>query len=411
MATTNKAQNSAPTWLNNTYLQTALRSGEGDPSIEVISSEIKPATIAGDNYGSDMYRAVVKLRREGRTEEKSIIIKANKPVSAEFLAKIKSWRDVFLTEIQVFAVAVPAMSNLLSKISTRRYEPFTAKYISSHRGVGNSALVVEDLKAQGFRLASTATGLDMKHCALVLRRIAQFHAASKAAYHRNPSSFDVFLANMYSDEQPPPIEPFFVINVKSCAEEVETWPGFKERFGEKMHRMADTVMADWCRAVTRDDSGFNVLTHGDLWLNNLMFRYSDDTGEVEDVRFVDFQLTHWTSPAVDLQYFLNSSASPEILEKSDLLIQEYYSTLCDTLTLLGHENLQPKLSELKEEFEKKAKLGVITAIVIRSVAFPDRSKICDILKVLAYEEVLHFSDDYKQLIRTLLPIYEKWGWI
>jgi aminoglycoside phosphotransferase (APT) family kinase protein len=60
-------------------------------------------------------------------------------------------------------------------------------------------------------------------------------------------------------------------------------------------------------AVRRRESGFNVLIHGDLWVNNILF------GGLEDaVRLVDFQLTHFTSPVLDLLYFIVTSATIEV---------------------------------------------------------------------------------------------------
>jgi thiamine kinase-like enzyme len=74
--------------------------------------------------------------------------------------------------------------------------------------------------------------------------------------------------------------------MKSLAKEVEKWPIFNDRFAGKLHRFADKAADLLIKLLERDDDDFNVFVHGDLWKNNLMFRYSDDTNEVMDVRYV-----------------------------------------------------------------------------------------------------------------------------
>ena len=64
-----------PSWLNSEYLEEALRSNGNNPDITVTSCEIKPATLAGDHYTSEMYRATLQTEDNGKTEEISVIIK------------------------------------------------------------------------------------------------------------------------------------------------------------------------------------------------------------------------------------------------------------------------------------------------------------------------------------------------
>jgi fructosamine-3-kinase len=80
------------------------------------------------------------------------------------------------------------------------------------------------------------------------------------------------------------IETVYQSSLKSLAKEVEKWPLFSDRFAFKLYRVADKAVDFIIKILERDDDDFNVFIHGDLWVNNIMFRYSDVTDEVVDVR-------------------------------------------------------------------------------------------------------------------------------
>ncbi|XP_069690916.1 uncharacterized protein [Periplaneta americana] len=403
-----------PKWMSNTFFESALRSAEGDNTITVISNEVEAATAPGDNYGSDMYRAVVKFRRGTETEEISIIIKASRQMCEGLIAKLMSVKNLFHHETAAFAIVFPAMYNLLNEVPSLSNQPFAAKYLYSHTDETASSIVLEDLKQSGFRLADNRkSGLDLKHCLLVMKTIARFHAASLVQYQKDPAMFKPFMDTIYSIDKDIGLKEFLAGNVSIVATEMEKWPEYKEKFVHKLYNIRDTVMEKWRLAVTRNDEELNVLCHGDLWLNNMMFRYSDDTGEVEEVRFVDFQVTYWTSPAVDVHNFIHSSASAEALEHSELLIQEYNNTLCETLTLLKHSHLQPRIGLINEYLDKRGLYAVLVTIVFRSATLADRSKVIEIENMAQENENngMKLSEEYKESLKKLLLLFDARGWI
>ena len=163
-----------------------------------------------------------------------------------------------------------------------KFQPFAAKCIYS--STDPISIVFEDLSRQGFRLTTVTHGLDLKHCLLDMRAIAQYHAASVVLRHQEPSLFGPFEEdNVAINKNGRGMREFYASVIKAVRTQMATWPGY-QKYLHFLTELENTVVDNWFEALRREDSGLNVLVHGDLWLNNLMFRYSQED-ELQDVRY------------------------------------------------------------------------------------------------------------------------------
>lgn len=117
-----------------------------------------------------------------------------------------------------------------------------------------------------------------------------------------------------------------------------------------------------CRLVKPDPNGFNVLCHGEIWINNSMFS-KDEKNNPTDVLFVDYQICNWTSPAYDLYYIFASSVHPDIkATEFDNLISIYHTELVSCLKELKYSGKIITLPELYDDLLKRRLYAVIFAI-------------------------------------------------
>jgi len=101
------------------------------------------------------------------------------------------------------------------------------------------------------------------------------------------------------------------------------------------------------KTVEKKPNTIAVLNHGDLWVNNMMFRKKNNTAI--DVTLIDLQVAYYGTLGLDLHYFLNTSVPTEILKtKRYELLRFYYSHLKATLNKLNYNKI-PTWEEFKNE--------------------------------------------------------------
>lgn len=88
--------------------------------------------------------------------------------------------------------------------------------------------------------------------------------------------YDLYLKSHVNITGSPHYRTLFEHALLSCAQAFESHPDLSD-ISSKLNRMVVNVFAKCCAAAERQENGLNVLTHGDLWSNNIMFHSNSDS--------------------------------------------------------------------------------------------------------------------------------------
>jgi hypothetical protein len=129
-----------------------------------------------------------------------------------------------------------------------------------------------------------------------------------------------------------------------------------EAYAEKVSRWdIKRVTTQWIDAAEPMQCGFQVLSHGDLWTNNTMFKV-DANGKPLDVSIFDFAEMYWGSPSNDLLYFLVTSSADDV-DHFDTFVEFYYDQLTAALRKLNYSHHIPSLAEFQTDILEKSSSG------------------------------------------------------
>lgn len=137
---------------------------------------------------------------------------------------------------------------------------------------------------------------------------------------------------------------------------VSKWRGY-EQYAEKLTKLRSTLIENGKRSFDAKAHQFNTLIHGDIWTNNAMYTYNAKN-EPDKMMLVDFQFCCWTSPTIDLHYFMNTSLKDDLrLHYQEELLQFYHSELSRMLANLQYKKHIPTLHEFHVQFMENSFYG------------------------------------------------------
>lgn len=113
-----------------------------------------------------------------------------------------------------------------------------------------------------------------------------------------------------------------------------------------------------------------VVTHGDLWCNNIMYDQVKKT-----ILLIDLQLMICTSPAADLSYFLHNCLNVGTRKINyELFLKEYLIQLKTSLNEHGTDNVAYNYCWLKDEMDEFQLYGFMSTLWMLPIFYYEKDR-------------------------------------
>ncbi|GAB0088783.1 hypothetical protein DMENIID0001_032470 [Sergentomyia squamirostris] len=353
----NKDEQNPPEYVNQDLILKVLQNVEEDEHIEIIEFKIVPGTKPGEHFASIMFKAVVSYISRGKQVlGRSFVIKTM-PVEEGMKKEMLTKMPIFEREIDMYTKVIPEMSKVMTSIGDSEVIAPSLLYHSLEPPI----LIFEDITQRGYKMHQDL--LDFDKTVRVVKKLAKFHALSyyindnKYAHRLDLTMYDSILVNKNSINNMKVFEEALEI----LHEEVKLWVGYKD-IASKILALKDTYLNTLLDVFVPNKSAYNVLNHGDLNLKNMMFSFSENDENIDQILFYDFQMSLWASPAIDLIYLLYEIGNAETRQRQGELIFIYHRAFEEYLTRLGCLKNAPTVLTLNIEMLKHAHLEILLGL-------------------------------------------------
>ncbi|KAJ8667653.1 hypothetical protein QAD02_009316 [Eretmocerus hayati] len=298
-------------------------------------------------YLSNHQSLEVKVINEEKVTVKALtfFVKSQKKETNDFE------RAVFKRESTFFSDVVPLMNQNFKS------EPWIPQCFL----VKNGILVMEDLKVQGFEsIKGSNFGIDYWKSAM--EALARFHVSSILLEER--------IQKPLSDLHPGLFEEIVFVDdnglswrwllagieiAEIIAQNLNLDPTFIAK--------AYNLTLERIRPSKKD---LNVFCHSDLWYNNMMFKKNNEQVEC---RLVDFQMTAYTSYAIDLLQFMYMNIDGDLKNKYEKeLMKVYHSKLVQELEKHEYQGQIVSFEKILKDADEKRICGLVAAVQLFPIA-------------------------------------------
>ncbi|GAB0088784.1 LOC111597534 [Sergentomyia squamirostris] len=400
----NKDELVPPKFLNQEFFQNVLKKDENDQLLKITKFEIIPGSKAGDHFASVMFKAIVSYNSKGKiVTGRSLIIKTM-PVEDGVKKDLLNEMNVFGRETEMYTKVLPEMARIMESIGDTDEMAPKCIYHSDDPVI----IIFDDITKYGYEMHDEGF-FDFDNAIKIVKKLAKYHALS---YYMNDNKYSnkIDFQNMetFMKESNMDRLKMFFAGLDILHNELLEWPGF-EFIAEKMSKQNEKLIENIVPVYKPNpQTGINVLCHGDFHIKNMMFVKSGK--DIDKVMFLDYQISFWGSPAVDLIYVLYAISDYDARERRGEILSTYHEAFCNYLSRLGCLKKPFSLLELNIEILKKGAMEIFWSCCLMPMFCMDMSKLDteamitpDNKTMLDYRKMMYKNEVVVKTLKKVLP--------
>ena len=303
----------SPNDITKQWLQEAIKSSEKTENVEVIEiSQLKEKT--------GFLSGAVKARVNINGNEKNLFIKT-------IIGQNDPFRIFYDTsnldelEIRFYKEYLPALVDFTKQQSSEK-ENYSSDNIVVKFYCGDYSLdkeergfylILDDLSSQ-YKVKTGSEGLNFGQIKDILVKMAKFHAMAYAFNAKNPAKVKNWNLRSWCEKASKHTN--FLALMESCFDKLVKH--YETEKKSDLIKSVGNLQMHWISLYNgKVDRKF--VTHGDLWINNIMIKNNSDEAIV-----LDWQTLCPDHPVFDVAFLICTSLTPENLEKWTEDLIKYY---------------------------------------------------------------------------------------
>nr|XP_049462801.1 uncharacterized protein LOC125906714 [Anopheles coluzzii] len=321
----------------------------------------------GDGFAGDLVKVFI---REG---DRELVVLCK--LLPENETRKQQGISLFVRETEAYMKILPLLTKFQDEKALAKHLPRfdnvpRCYYAKTTLDMMESVIIMEDLRLQAYRMWDKANPVDFEHARLLMATLGRLHALSFAMKDQQPEEF----AKCRAFEDPmgkmlelDPTKGFEVMMAGMCRRAIETLDQHDNFRREKLKQIQDRCVQEIVACTDgKAAEPYAIVGHGDCWSNNMMFQYAEDNKTPSNIKLIDWQLSRYGSPVLDLVYFIFNCTDEEMRSHSyQRLLSIYYHSLSEHLHNLGGdvERQYPRIA-FREQLKKFGRYGLVMSMMV-----------------------------------------------